>query len=170
MFVSGTVLDSLDSFAPNVKVRAIVSASGDTVFTPGNVTDSWGIYDIVVAPETYDLVFTTDSLLPVVDTLVLASVAIGRDTTINVSFPPGSGGNDSCCIVPIRGNVDFDLGDNVDISDLVYLVDFMFVGGPPPSCFDEGNLDGVGGIDISDLVYLVDYMFVGGPAPAPCPL
>lgn len=36
-----------------------------------------------------------------------------------------------CCV--IRGNVN-DIG-GIDISDLVYLVDYMFTGGPvPPSC------------------------------------
>ncbi|MDH4035201.1 MAG: hypothetical protein OEV80_15525, partial [candidate division Zixibacteria bacterium] len=73
--------------------------------------------------------------------------------------------------VGIRGNVDYDPGDVIDISDLVYLVDFMFSGGPEPVCFDEADIDGSGvePIDIADLVYLVDYMFTGGPPPAACP-
>ena len=83
-------------------------------------------------------------------------------------------GHGTCCILPIRGNVDYDPGDEIDISDLVYLVDYMFSGGPEPPCWPEGNIDGNGpddnsGIDISDLVYLVDYMFTGGPAPVECP-
>ena len=75
----------------------------------------------------------------------------------------------SCCLPPIRGNVDYDPGDVIDISDLVYEVDYMFNGGPPPPCLDEADINGAGGIDISDLVYLVDYMFNEGPEPAPCP-
>jgi hypothetical protein len=74
-----------------------------------------------------------------------------------------------CCMPPIRGNVDYDAGDNIDISDLVYLVDYMFAGGPEPPCLDEADMDGIGGIDISDLVWLVDYMFAGGPPPVACP-
>jgi len=76
--------------------------------------------------------------------------------------------NGGCCIPPIRGNVDYDPGDAVDISDLVYLVDYMFTGGPPPPCFEEADMDCSGGIDISDLVYLVDYMFNNGPPPCRC--
>ena len=57
----------------------------------------------------------------------------------------------------------------VDISDLVYLVDFMFSGGAAPICLLEANVDGLGDLDISDLVYLVDYMFTDGPAPTACP-
>lgn len=79
----------------------------------------------------------------------------------------------SCC-VGIRGNVDGDPGDAIDISDLVYLADYMFTGGPAPECWSEANVDGLGpddasGVDISDLTYLTDYMFTGGPPPPPCP-
>ena len=85
---------------------------------------------------------------------------------------------DDCCMPPIRGNIDYDAADAIDISDLVYLVDYMFNSGPVPTCWQEANVDGSGpvdpddgpqDIDISDLVYLVDYMFSGGVAPPDCP-
>ncbi len=74
-----------------------------------------------------------------------------------------------CCIGD-RGNIDNSPDDAVDISDLVYLIDYMFVSGPAPVCPGEANLDGDPEeiIDISDLVYLVDYMFQDGPPPPPC--
>lgn len=60
-------------------------------------------------------------------------------------------------------------GGPPNIADLVYLVDYMFVGGPPPPDLNLADVDGSGGdLDISDLVYLVDYMFNGGPTPV-CP-
>ena len=75
-----------------------------------------------------------------------------------------------CCVPPMRGDVDGDGAVLIDISDLVYLVDYMFTGGPVADCFEEADVDASGGIlDIADLVYLVDYMFTGGPAPLPCP-
>ncbi len=80
--------------------------------------------------------------------------------------PPDSA---DCCMGPIRGNVDYDPEDDIDISDLVYLVDYMFTGGPAPACYEEADLNATNSIDISDLVYLVDYMFTGGPPPEPCP-
>ncbi|MCK4372370.1 MAG: dockerin type I repeat-containing protein, partial [candidate division Zixibacteria bacterium] len=67
----------------------------------------------------------------------------------------------------ICGDVDGD-GLPVNISDLVYLVDYMFTAGPPPPNMEMADVDGSGDIDISDLVYLVDYMFNGGPEPV-CP-
>jgi C1A family cysteine protease len=74
---------------------------------------------------------------------------------------------DGCCI-GIRGNVD--ASGDIDITDLVYLVNFMFKDGPAVPCYEEGDLNGSGGqIDIADLVYLVNFMFKQGPEPAPCP-
>lgn len=64
------------------------------------------------------------------------------------------------------GDIDGSGSSTVDIADLVYLVDYMFNGGPVPPVMEAADVDGSGGnIDISDLVYLVDYMFVGGPPP-----
>lgn len=54
---------------------------------------------------------------------------------------------------------------DIDISDLVYLVDYMFNGGPPPPLMASADVNGSGAVDIADLVYLVDFMFNDGPAP-----
>ena len=51
----------------------------------------------------------------------------------------------------------------VDISDLIYFVDYNFNGGPPPLVLNFADVDGSCSIDIADVVYLVDYMFSGGP-------
>ncbi len=60
-------------------------------------------------------------------------------------------------------------GTGPDITDLVYLVDYMFQGGPEPPIMCQCDIDGNGvGPDIADLVHLVDYMFQGGPPPGDC--
>ena len=76
----------------------------------------------------------------------------------------------SCCIPPIRGDVDYNDAELIDIADLVYLVDYMFNAGLEPECFEEADVDGSGvePIDIADLVYLVDYMFNSGSEPPGC--
>jgi hypothetical protein len=82
-----------------------------------------------------------------------------------------------CCVGPIRGDVNFDGEELIDISDLIYLIDYMFTGGSAPPCWSEANIDcndspplgdGPEDMDISDLVNLIDYMFRGGPRPCPC--
>jgi hypothetical protein len=53
----------------------------------------------------------------------------------------------------------------VDASDVVYLLNYLFIYGPAPVPIEAGdaNLDGV--VDISDVVYLMNYLFIGGPEP-----
>jgi len=76
------------------------------------------------------------------------------------------GGN---CCVDLRGNVDNDPSNGIDIGDIIYLVDYSFANGPAPACEEEADVNGDGSVDIADLVYLVDYSFSSGPPPEPCP-
>jgi hypothetical protein len=102
----------------------------------------------------------------------IGQTAVGRGSSASFNLSHGywqSFAGGGCCMGSIRGNVDYDPGDAIDISDLVYLVDYMFTGGPPPPCAEEADMNADLAQDISDLVYLVDYMFTGGPPPLACP-
>ena len=76
---------------------------------------------------------------------------------------------DVCCD-GLRGNIDNDPeGNNANIIDLTFLVDFIFRGGSAPLCPAEADIDGSGGSgDVVDLTYLVDYIFRSGPGPVSC--
>ena len=63
------------------------------------------------------------------------------------------------CCSGLRGNIDGDIDDIQDISDLVYFVDFQFRGGDEPPCFEEADVNADGVIDIEDLVCMVDHQF-----------
>ncbi|MCC6962259.1 MAG: hypothetical protein IT585_03325 [candidate division Zixibacteria bacterium] len=54
------------------------------------------------------------------------------------------------------------------ISDVVFLISYIFGGGPPPQQVCEGDADGNGIVTISDAVWLVGYIFSGAPAPYGC--
>ncbi len=71
--------------------------------------------------------------------------------------------------VGMRGNVNADLADGVDISDLTYLVNYLFVAGPPPKSSEETDVTASLTIDISDLTKLVNHLFVTFEALEPCP-
>jgi len=72
----------------------------------------------------------------------------------------------ACC--EHRG--DLTLSGGVNVSDLTYLIAYLFQGGPGPGCFDAGDVNGdLSGPNISDLTYLVAYLFQGGTPPPPCP-
>lgn len=60
---------------------------------------------------------------------------------------------------------DADGSAGVDIDDAVYLVAYIFTGGPAPVPLESGDTDCSGGTDIDDVVYLIAYIFSGGPAP-----
>lgn len=64
----------------------------------------------------------------------------------------------------IRG--DADNNGRVDISDMVYLQDYIFGGGPPPPppC-DRGDVNDDGAVDILDMNYLTNFIFSGGDEP-----
>jgi len=53
----------------------------------------------------------------------------------------------------------------VDISDAVYLIAYIFSGGPAPNPLAAGDANCDAAVDISDAVYLIGYIFSGGPAP-----
>ncbi|HOP06228.1 MAG TPA: thrombospondin type 3 repeat-containing protein [candidate division Zixibacteria bacterium] len=72
---------------------------------------------------------------------------------------------DACCCIT-RGDINDDGGTLITIEDLIYLVSYMFQGGPAPMCAEAADINNDGNplYTIEDLVYLVAYMFQGGPA------
>jgi hypothetical protein len=70
-----------------------------------------------------------------------------------------------------QGGVAFERGDAnangaIGPSDIVYLVNFVFKGGPAPlPVAGAGDVNCSGGVTSSDIVYLVNFVFKAGPAP-----
>ncbi len=60
---------------------------------------------------------------------------------------------------------DADGNGTVNISDVVFLINYIFAGGAAPNPLLVGDANCSGGINISDAVYLIQYIFAGGPAP-----
>lgn len=53
----------------------------------------------------------------------------------------------------------------VDIADIIYLINYSFVNGPPPNPLPSGDVNRDCVVDMADIIYLINYSFVGGPAP-----
>lgn len=65
---------------------------------------------------------------------------------------------------------DADGSDILTISDAVYLINYIFSGGPAPNPLLSGDADCSAIVNISDAVYLINFIFGGGPAPcSACP-
>ena len=63
-------------------------------------------------------------------------------------------------------NGDVNSSGSVSISDVVFLIRFIFAGGPPPSPWAPAvHIDSNPAVSISDVVYLINYIFAGGPPP-----
>ncbi|MBI4600450.1 MAG: hypothetical protein HY721_00680 [Planctomycetes bacterium] len=80
---------------------------------------------------------------------------------------------------PARGAVALENGDAngdwaLDISDGIYLLGWLYSGGPAPAPIacgiddpsgENGDTNSDGGIDLSDVIYLFGHLYLGGPAP-----
>ena len=53
----------------------------------------------------------------------------------------------------------------VEMGDVVYLVNYLYKGGPEPDPPASGDPNNDCVIDLGDIVYLLNYLFRGGPAP-----
>jgi hypothetical protein len=60
---------------------------------------------------------------------------------------------------------DADGSGEVDIDDVVYVISYIFAGGPAPDPLPAGDADCSGETDIDDVVYVITYIFSGGPPP-----
>jgi hypothetical protein len=61
---------------------------------------------------------------------------------------------------------------SIDPADIFYLVNYLFLGGPPPAGpagMLSGDANGDGVVDPADIFYLVNYLFLGGPTPMAVP-
>lgn len=59
-----------------------------------------------------------------------------------------------------RGDANAD--SQVDLSDAVFLLNFLFLGAGNPLCPDAADINDDGGLNLSDAVYLLNRLFLGG--------
>jgi hypothetical protein len=53
----------------------------------------------------------------------------------------------------------------VNSADVVYLINYLFIGGPAPVPIQTGDVNRDGVVNSADVVYLINYLFIGGPPP-----
>ena len=56
----------------------------------------------------------------------------------------------------------------INLADAVYLINYVFKGGPAPDPPEAGDANCDDAVNLADAVYLINYVFKGGPEPC-CP-
>jgi hypothetical protein len=54
----------------------------------------------------------------------------------------------------------------LNITDGIYVLNYLFLGGPAPPCLAAANANGDGVLNITDGIYILNFLFLGGPPPA----
>ncbi len=63
----------------------------------------------------------------------------------------------------LRGDAN---GDGaINIADAMYIINYLFTGGPAPDPLWVGDANCDGAVNIADAMYLINYLFAGGPPP-----
>ena len=53
----------------------------------------------------------------------------------------------------------------IDLSDVSFLLSYLFQGGDPPDPLWTGDVGCDGAVDLRDVVYLINYVLRDGPPP-----
>ncbi len=68
-----------------------------------------------------------------------------------------------------RGDVNVPGGDgSLNIADVVFIITYLFSGGPTPDPLVEADTNCDGIVNVADAVTIINYLFLGGPIPRCC--
>lgn len=63
-----------------------------------------------------------------------------------------------------RGDVNKD--GIIDVADVMYLINYLFIGGSAPDPLWLGDATCDDAVDVADVMYLINYLFIGGSPPS----
>ena len=66
---------------------------------------------------------------------------------------------------PVFNRGDPDDNGSVQLTDGIFILNFLFIGGAAPVCFDSADADNNGSVQLTDGIYLLNFLFLGGAAP-----
>jgi len=65
----------------------------------------------------------------------------------------------------LYGDINGDEG--INLLDAVYLINYLYRGGPGPSSLNQADVDASCGVNLLDVTYLINYLYRNGPQPQP---
>ncbi|MGB5105733.1 MAG: hypothetical protein WBP29_03975 [Candidatus Zixiibacteriota bacterium] len=120
----------------------------------------WGVTAILsISDSTVVTCNFADDTITEIDSagVVLARFNVGDGPLAVAKFPD--------CFA-VEGDADY--SGLITVSDAVFLINYIFAGGPVPTIAGCGDMDCTGIITISDAVAVINYIFAGGPGSCGC--
>lgn len=99
----------------------------------------------------------------------ISSFDMGKISKISDSWPTFQQNNyrtgvlESSQKIFIRG--DTDRNNKVDLTDAVFILNWLFKGGETPKCLDAADADDNGQVGITDAIRILSFLFKGGASP-----
>ena len=60
---------------------------------------------------------------------------------------------------------DPDDNGSIQLTDGIFILNFLFLGGSDPICFDAADADNNGSVQLTDGIFILNFLFLGGEAP-----
>jgi hypothetical protein len=89
-----------------------------------------------------------------------SDTATHQSSVTNLDF--GEGGEE----LPVFFRGDADNNGRLELTDGVFILNFLFTGGAAPTCSDAADADDSGLVQLTDGIVVLGYLFLGGPAPS----
>jgi hypothetical protein len=114
-----------------------------------------------------ELVFSTVSN---VSSILITPTTVTTSPSVSVTTPQTTSTTPTVLVTTVceerivpRGDVNGD-GEN-SVSDIVYLINYLFKNGPAPNPLVAGDLNCDDAVEVTDVVYFINYLFKNGPPP-----
>ncbi len=154
------------------ELYGLAATAGVDIHNPGQVRDRTVVLTSDMIPAGAEDDFESEFVL--IEAFIptgLADLQAHIDDTRNILIPELDelGIFDRDFPLPICGDANLD--GNIDSGDILYLVNYLFLGTSAPrwpmECRADANHDG--SVDLGDVVYLINHLYLGAVAPPECP-
>ena len=142
------------------------AGEGDVVLAfhfdnPNQATGWWAIDDVMIPAD------GGDGVEPPPPAEICDNGADDDDDGLADCDDPDCAAEASCQVVkgPVFNRGDPDDNGSVQLTDGIFILNFLFIGGTAPACFDSADADNNGAVQLTDGIYILNFLFLGGAAP-----
>ncbi|MBN1441465.1 MAG: lamin tail domain-containing protein [Planctomycetes bacterium] len=153
--------DPTDPSAGEYHTNFALAFEGEQIYLHDLEEHGFGvIHGIEFAFTSEEILNRSVSLIPDGD---VDCVRISTDEYPPTPRLPNAG--EPCATEPEFRRGDANTDGAVDLSDGVFILNYLFTGGRTPDCFDAADTDDNGTLELTDAVRIFSYLFLGAAAP-----